>query len=186
MTWIQTYTGRQFWPLEPRVEDIDIRDIAHALSMKCRYGGHSKQFYSVAQHSVLVARHASAEDALRALLHDAHEAYSPFGDVPRPIKQADPALSAAINKVEANLDRAIAAKFDLPWPIKNKAIDILDARILMDEREHVMAPSPHEWNIVAAPLGISIAQWSPEFAREKFLIDFHTYSAWNARFRGAA
>lgn len=54
-TWIQTFTGRQFWPLDPRAEDVDIRDIAHALSMKCRYNGHCREFYSIADHSCRVA-----------------------------------------------------------------------------------------------------------------------------------
>jgi len=53
--WIQVHSGRQFWPLDPRAEEIDIGDIAHALSLVCRFTGHVKEFYSVAQHSVLVA-----------------------------------------------------------------------------------------------------------------------------------
>ena len=53
--WIQVHSGRQFWPLDPRTEEVDIHDIAHALSLVCRFTGHVKEFYSVAQHSVLVA-----------------------------------------------------------------------------------------------------------------------------------
>ena len=73
--WIQTYTGRQFWPLDPRIEDIDIHDIAHALSHQCRYSGHCLRFYSVAEHSVLLSHHVAGEHMLWALLHDAWEAY---------------------------------------------------------------------------------------------------------------
>ena len=54
--WIQTFTGKKFSPLEPRREDIDILDIAHSRSMQCRFNGHCRQFYSVAEHSVRVAR----------------------------------------------------------------------------------------------------------------------------------
>ena len=53
--WIQTFTGRQFWPLDPHVDEIYIEDIAHSLSMQCRFTGHSLRFYSVAEHSVLVS-----------------------------------------------------------------------------------------------------------------------------------
>lgn len=172
--WIATYTGRKFFPLDPRVEDIDIVDIAHALAMKCRFGGHCKQFYSVAQHSVLVANHAPAEAALLALMHDAHEAYSPTGDVPRPIKQTPE--FGFVDGMESLLDRAIAAKFDLPYPIKTKAIAALDNRILLDEREQIMTHSEHQWSITGEPLGVTIEEWSPYVAREKFLNAFDRYS----------
>jgi 5'-deoxynucleotidase YfbR-like HD superfamily hydrolase len=83
--WIQTFTGRQFWPLDPRPEDIELLDIAHALANKCRYTGHTRSFYSVAQHSVLVSEIVPAADAHWGLLHDASEAYLP--DVARPVKR---------------------------------------------------------------------------------------------------
>lgn len=90
--WIQTYTGRKFYPLEPDAADVNIEDIAHALAMKCRFNGHVKQFYSVAQHSVLMARHIKPTKTkvstfylkMWALLHDAGEAY--LADIPRPVK----------------------------------------------------------------------------------------------------
>lgn len=188
MSWIQVYTGKRFYPLSPKPQDVDIVDIAHALSMKCRYGGHCKQFYSVAQHSVLVARHASQEDCLRALLHDAHEAYSPFGDIPKPIKDAvaDDALGAAIRSIEDNLDHAIAQKFDLPYPIKSKAIGILDTRILHDERRDVMVPTNEEWNVPYGPLGVAIEPWKPELARAKFLDLYDQAVIWHKNYGGAA
>ena len=58
---IQTYLGKEFYPLDPKLEDIHIVDIAHAISMKCRYTGHSRFFYSVAQHSVLLTRYIRHE-----------------------------------------------------------------------------------------------------------------------------
>lgn len=177
MTWIQTYTGRQFYPLDPASWDVDIVDIAQALSLKCRYGGHTDHFYSVAQHSVLVAQFAEPEDRLAALLHDAHEAYSPFGDVPRPIKHADPVLSAAIDQIESRLDKAIAAQFGLPYPLTNSRIKALDNRILMDEREHCLSPTPYDWDISFEPLGIEIEPWSWRASRERFLEAFYEYDA---------
>src|SRR5438128_5709421 len=83
--WMQTYTGRRFYPLAPAIEDVDLRDIAHSLAHQCRYAGHVDRFYSVAEHCVLLSRAVPAEYALDALLHDAAEAY--VVDVPRPLKR---------------------------------------------------------------------------------------------------
>jgi hypothetical protein len=91
--WIQTYSGRQFWPLDPRVEDVHLEDIAHALSNVCRYTGHVREFYSVAEHSVHVSWSCEPEDALWGLLHDASEAY--LADMARPVKQNMPVYVAA-------------------------------------------------------------------------------------------
>lgn len=80
-------TGRRFYPLDPRPEDVTIEDIAHALSNVCRWGGRVREFYSVASHSVHVAQIVERKVpriALHALLHDAAEAY--VGDVPTPLK----------------------------------------------------------------------------------------------------
>ena len=55
-SWAQTFTGRQFFPLDPDPQDIDIVDIAHSLAMQCRYNGHTDRFYSVAEHCVHVSR----------------------------------------------------------------------------------------------------------------------------------
>ena len=102
---IQTYTGRKFFPVAPRAEDIEILDVAHALSMLCRYTGHTKQFYSVAQHSVLVSRIVPPQDAAWGLLHDASEAY--LCDVARPIKP--------YRLLEQRLMVQVAGRFDLTY-----------------------------------------------------------------------
>ena len=91
---IRTYTGAYVDILEPSPRDIDIRDIAHALSMVCRYGGHVNRHYSVAEHSYLVAQHVwrkygDQKLALAALLHDSAEAY--LGDMVNPMKRGTPA-----------------------------------------------------------------------------------------------
>lgn len=69
-----TYTGRTFYPFDPRPEDICIEDIAHSLSNMCRFCGHVREFYSVAEHSVRGASHLYGLNALQFLLHDAAEA----------------------------------------------------------------------------------------------------------------
>lgn len=88
---IKTFTGKRFDLVDPDPATVDIVDIAHALSMLCRFTGHCREFYSVAQHSVLVCNrvdsaHVPAKVALAALLHDAAEAYT--GDLSRPTKLA--------------------------------------------------------------------------------------------------
>ena len=71
--WIETYTGKQFWFLNPTPEMFDIEDIAHALSMVCRYAGHVTHFYSVAAHCCVMADyfdHATARASVRgATIH---------------------------------------------------------------------------------------------------------------------
>jgi hypothetical protein len=105
--WMQTYTGRAFWPLAPQADDIDPADIAHALSMLCRYGGHVERFYSVAEHCVLMSYAVPPGYALWALLHDATEAY--MGDMVRPLKRSMPEYQAA----EARLSAVICDRFGL-------------------------------------------------------------------------
>lgn len=85
--WIQTHTGKRFEFIDPQPDHICIDDIAHALSNKCRFNGHTKEFYSVAQHSILVSEQCETDDIrikMLALLHDAAEAYMP--DFAAPIK----------------------------------------------------------------------------------------------------
>jgi len=89
MSTITTYTGIRFDPIHPDAELLNIADIAHALAMLCRAGGHCKDFYSVGQHSINCAREAEARGLsqkirLGCLLHDASEAY--LSDVTRPVK----------------------------------------------------------------------------------------------------
>lgn len=164
--WIQTYTGRQFWPLDPRVEDIDIRDIAHALSMKCRYGGHSLAFYSVAEHSIFVSRALPPELRLTGLLHDAAEAY--LADIPRPVKP----LLAGFKEIEERIERVIAEVFGLlppPWP---DAVKAADTAILHDETRALMGEAPAPWNIPGESLGVRPCMWPHWYAERVFLGEF--------------
>jgi len=152
MTWIQTFSGRRFYPLDPQPDQIDIIDIAHALSHLCRYVGHCKHHYSVAQHSLLVSQHVPAEHALWGLMHDAAEAY--LGDVPRPIKALLPAYKDAERRVPA----AICARFGLP-PDEPPEVKRVDTAILADERRALLSKldvSDHEWGATEPPLGIEI------------------------------
>ena len=82
--YIRSVSGKKLWPLSPKVADVSVSDIAHALGYKCRFTGHTKFFYSVAQHSVYVSQMVPREIALPALFHDASEYMLP--DVSTPVK----------------------------------------------------------------------------------------------------
>lgn len=105
---IQTHSGHFIDLMHPDPYAISINDIAYALSHICRFGGHVKEFYSVANHSVLVALNVPAEDAMAGLMHDATEAYC--GDVVGPLK----AILPAYKDIEAGLWEAIAWRYRLP------------------------------------------------------------------------
>lgn len=119
--WITTRSGRKFYPCDPKADDIDIHDICHALAHICRFGAHTKHYYSVAEHSVWVSRLVLPEHALEGLLHDAAEAY--IGDMCRPIKHMP--FMQAYREMESKLEEVIAARFGLkyPWPDDVKHVD---------------------------------------------------------------
>jgi hypothetical protein len=164
--WIQTFTGRAFWPLDPRPEDIEIADIAHALSFQCRFGGHSTRFYSVAEHCFSLASFFTAkgerEMARWALLHDAAEAY--LVDVPRPIKGAIPQY----RDIEAAVMGAICSRFGLPLE-EPAAVREADRRILTDEARALMGPPPMRWATESEPLGVTIYAVAPWEAEQIFM-----------------
>lgn len=168
MTWIQTYTGKQFYPLEPRLDDICIEDIAHALSMICRFNGHTKNFYSVAEHSVYVSQFCPDNLKLKGLLHDASEAY--ISDVGKPIK---PELQG-YSWIENQLQGAIEIKFNVCQD-PHRFVKEIDRRILADEQMQVMGPHPVEWSQTRniEPLGVKINCWSPNKAEYEFMKLFY-------------
>lgn len=166
--WIQTYTGRQFWPLDPRADEVDIQDIAHALSNLCRFTGHCAWFYSVAQHSVLVSRACDPADALAGLLHDAAEAY--VADLPRPIKR-QPGMEA-YRDAEALVHGAIGERFGVAV-LMPPSVVAADEAVLATEGRDLMKRIGATWNLRAAPLPGTIAPWSSLVARHQFLRRFH-------------
>lgn len=165
--WMQTYTGLAFWPPDPRPDEIRLEDIAAAISKLCRYGGHCRRFYSVAEHSVLVASRAPDHLKLAALMHDAAEAY--VVDVPRPLKPFIPGYK----EIEERVEQAIAARFNLPWPLSDE-IKQLDERIIEDERTQAMSEPPRFWGHREA-LGVTLQFWSPQVAAYAFKTAFDNY-----------
>jgi hypothetical protein len=171
--WIETYTGRQFYPLRPSVQDVHLEDIAHALSMKCRYAGHGAKFYSIAEHSVLLAQAVDKgyvpgirRDLQRqALLHDAAEAY--LADIPRPVKNSIRQWALVESEVEEVICRALGVS--LPFSLNIKSLDF---RILHNEKKVLFPNSPNVWPTMApeGPLaGTVVRCWTPARAKRNFL-----------------
>ena len=159
--YVLTYTGKRFYPTFPESLEVDIVDIAHALSNVCRYNGHLKSFLSVAQHSCYVARYVEENYnkhlALAALLHDASEAYLP--DMPSPIKDTLPDF----RKLEARLHKHIFNAFNLDWPYA-KIIKEVDKVIRQDEMRDLS-----DWDLGGKGLEIAISSWEPWLAEKLFL-----------------
>lgn len=175
--WIETYTGIKFYPLDPKPEDINIYDIAHSLSMLTRFNGHCEEFYSVAQHSVLVAElvykmTGSLVDARWGLLHDATEAY--IGDMTRPLKSVMPQFKEIENKIM----NCICDVFFLPHeqPLVVKQADNI---LLATERRDLLPVSNNIWSPLPMPLDTIIYPVSSESARRMFMDAFNNFSAWS-------
>jgi hypothetical protein len=165
--WAQTYTGKQFWPLDPSAEDVDIVDIAHGLSNLCRFNGHCRSFYSVAQHSVLVSRIVNDSQALPGLLHDASESYT--GDLVSPLKRN---LPPEFKSIEKEIERIIFEHFGIEINgIDYQEIKRADKVVLVTEMRDVMGKPPKKWNEdgLFAPMEEKIIPLSPEEAEQLFL-----------------
>lgn len=164
--WIETFTGKKFNFLDPKPAEIDIRDIAHSLAYTCRYTGHSKRFYSVAEHSILVSY--LANDPLAGLLHDASEAY--ITDIASPIK---PYLSNYKDLEDMIMGR-ISAVFRFKYPLDADIKDC-DATQLKTEAKHLLKsggiPWAHKYPTKRAH-GIKPMCLGPEEAEKAFLERF--------------
>lgn len=136
--WVPTYSGKRFYPLEPRIAAIRIEDIAHALSLTCRYAGQVKFHYSVGHHSLLVSKMVPHEIALEALMHDASEAY--LSDISRDVKMLMPEYKEWENRLEA----AIAMRFGLHYPW-HPSIKEADTAILAREGAWLFPKDSDMW-----------------------------------------
>ena len=168
--WIQTYSGGMFHILDPQQDEILITDIGHSLAMQCRFTGHVRRFYSVAEHSVLGSRLVSEKDALWFLLHDASEAY--IADINRPLKHFT-GIGPEYIPVEASIMRAICQKFRLPAE-EPPSVKKVDNAMLFAEKEQLLAPM--EWDAKwgdIKPADVRVRCWSPEVAEVEFLHRFY-------------
>jgi len=167
--YLQTVSGRWVNPFDPDPEQLDAGDIARALANQCRFGGHSRVFYSVAQHSVIVSelverRGGDAEDAFAALMHDATEAY--LGDMPHPLKHRSP-LGAAFRAAEEQLERAIRDRFRIRPNMAE--IKRADRALLATERRAFSAETWHWPELEGVePLELELTAWLPDEAAQAF------------------
>ena len=149
--WVATYTGRKFYIDDPSKEDVCIEDIAHALGNLCRFVGHCKTFYSVAQHSVFVSKMCRPEHALHGLLHDAAEAY--LGDLNRPLRELFRLRLDfwGFEVLEQRVFTAIGLRFKLSSPFIPIDVKLVDDRSLATEALCFMYGEGNGWGINAEP-----------------------------------
>lgn len=183
MTWTHTMRGRALDLLDPKPEDISLREIARALAQQCRYAGNVNRYYSVAEHSIHIAawlqdQGADRDLVLAGLLHDAAEAYT--GDITWPMQavlwEAAPEARDAYSAVQGRLDRLIAELAGIPAALlHDTAVKTADMRILLDERSALLGgPPPRPWVVESElglkPLGRQILSMPPDVAEKAFLL----------------
>lgn len=182
--WIQTYTGRAFYPFEPWKSEVRIEDIAHALALTCRFTGHCEHFYSVAQHCVLASQLVPECFALEALLHDAGEAY--LCDLPSPVK----AGMSFFKDVERVIEQRVMHEFGIcegpPEELLPDGTEIrrapyamsapvkhVDLLLVATEARDLMANPPTMWQLPVEPLaGLRIEPWDWREAERQYLRRF--------------
>lgn len=167
--WIQTWTGKKFEFERPAADQIEILDIAHALSHVCRFTGHVNQFYSVAEHCVRVSYLVPREDALAGLLHDASEAY--LTDVNKPLKAL---LGESYARLERIAEEAIAYRFGINPKIPD-SVKKADLVMMMTEKRDLFSVASQQFwakyeHIV--PLNYTLKPWTSQQAEERFLARF--------------
>jgi hypothetical protein len=164
---IQTVSGRYFPLLAPTPDDIRIEDIAHHLSNICRFTGAVREFYSVAQHSVLVSQIVPPQDALAALLHDASEAY--ITDISKPLK---PHLGGYA-EIETRIMEVVLQVFGLPTCLPD-SVKRADLILLATEKRDLMPAHGDDWDLIRdiPRLQEEIVPLPPRAARARFMDRF--------------
>ncbi len=170
-TFVSTFLGHHFYPGAPRIDDVHIEDIAHGLAFQCRFNGQTRDFYSVAQHSLLVAGLVPARLRLAALLHDAAEAY--LGDLVKPLKAFFPEFS----RLEEGVMAIIGERFSVTG-FTDPAIKRADLIALATEKRDLMPHSSEAWASLGGimPVPARIQPQAPHEAKAAFLERFRELS----------
>lgn len=165
--YVSTYLGNRFYPLRPQIDQVAIEDIAHGLAYQCRFNGQTREFYSIAQHSLIVAALVPPPLRLAALLHDAAEAY--LGDMVKPLKVLLPEFARLEEQVTELIAQAFQIDFSDYAPIKRA-----DLVALATEKRDLMPHSTERWAYLddIAPLPDAIVAMGPAHAKEQFLAEF--------------
>jgi 5'-deoxynucleotidase YfbR-like HD superfamily hydrolase len=171
--WIELITGGRFYYANPT---WDIGAIAHALSMICRFTGHCRKFYSVAEHSILVSRIMEDQglgDPMEGLLHDGVE--SVLADIARPAKN----LLKDYKTLEKALDASLRVNFKLPETMSEGCMKadgialLIEARELLPNKGENFTGMSDEVVLAAKKATYMVAAWTPENARERFMTRMH-------------
>lgn len=164
---IMLTSGRYFDFEDPGACEFLITDVAHSLSNLCRFTGHCSEFYSVAQHCVLVSYAVPPEHALKGLMHDSAEAF--IGDVSKPLKILLPDYAV----IEGRVEEAVFSRFGLAAPFP-PSIKQGDLTLLRTEQRDVMRADSDVWALAngSAPLPGRIKPLAPEAARREFIRRF--------------
>lgn len=165
-------SGKYFDLLDPEGSEITIEDIAHGLSMTCRFAGQCMNFYSVAEHCWHASYQVPAHLARAALMHDAAEAF--IGDVTRPLKSLLPDYKAIEKRIEAAIWRRFAVE-----GIDDPDIKRADLAMLGAEQAKNMPGHEDSWAILAGidVPNITFRYWSPRSARHMWLTRYAELSA---------
>lgn len=193
-SFIQTITGKLFWPLDPRPDEVEVEAIAHSLSQMCRWTGHSRQFYSVAQHACVVSdlvRPLAPHLALAALHHDSAEAY--LSDICSPTKQflylryedsSGAVREESFTEAEHRIEQVIfeALGIQTPSATGRATIKTADLAALRYEQHHLMSAFPAEDPIYS--IGLIGREWTcpwdPSSAKRHFIQRHNELKAANA------
>lgn len=170
-----TFTGKKFYFSDPLPEMICLADIAHALAHQCRFGGHAKRFYSVAEHSVLVSYLVPPHLALKGLLHAAAKAY--YGDIVRPLKQQALIVAQGVcydswARTERKCLECIFGKYGLTGMIRHSRVVGVDIKLLGVEYDRLISEvrPPSLLHVSKLDLmGHRIVGYLPEEAEKLFL-----------------
>lgn len=163
---IMLYSGAELDFRNPSASLFTIEDIAHGLSLICRYAGQCRDFYSVAEHCLHVSN-LVPENAFAALMHDAAEAF--VGDITRPLKQMLPQYK----QIERTVEEAISARFNVPMPMPGP-VKQADLAVLAAEQAQLMPPGTNRWAAAAGiqPAPIRVRCLTPREAKAAFLDRF--------------
>lgn len=171
VAWLQVGPqGRAFYPLVPEASPVELEDIVPALAKICRFTGHCREFYSVAQHCVLVSHLVPAAFAREALLHDAAEAF--ISDIAYPLKLAiryseeaftDDRDNRPWTKLMHKIEAEVARRFDLPWPVSPE-VKHADMQALATEQRDLMPRPQRAWSPMPAPHHEVIVPLGPDAA----------------------
>lgn len=170
--WFTTFTGKVFGPRECEPSDICVEDIAHSLSNICRYGGHCKTFYSVAEHCERLTLLVPPPLKIHALLHDAPEALTGCGDVVSMIKHN---VFPVIGTFEKILLNKVYQRFELCILTAQGEHELSKAEnvlLAMEVRDLMHESCLAYWTLPELPKKDVIIPWSPGYAEYRYLERF--------------